>query len=172
MSNPYVSNAGCGDSRGGSHHYHALDRLCELSSLDDRWTVEYVWVGTLLSLRWWYLPGSVPTPLLTPPPPPPTSRLKSQLTHRHFLLSAPVVAPRSCAYEQVAMTATCAARRAPSRVRCDPSRTVSTDGRSRRAELNVGGKGSEKKRTDTQEHECTTKKKNKKKHEARQHTLS
>jgi hypothetical protein len=45
MSNPYTSNAGCGEARGESHHYHALDRLCELSALDDRWTVEYIWLG-------------------------------------------------------------------------------------------------------------------------------
>lgn len=105
-----------------------------------------------------------------PAPPPPPSRIKSQLSNQHLLLSAPVVAPRSRAYEQVATTATCAARRAPSRVRCDPSRTVSTGGRKRRAELHVEGKGSEKKRTDTQEHECTTKTK-KPKREARQHTF-
>jgi hypothetical protein len=45
MSNPYASQGYGSDSRGGSHHYHGLDRLRELNALDDHWTVEYIWLG-------------------------------------------------------------------------------------------------------------------------------
>lgn len=55
-----VTNGEC--TRGGSQHYHALDRLCELVSLDDRWTVEYIWLGAhlLVHARSTSYPACVP----------------------------------------------------------------------------------------------------------------
>jgi hypothetical protein len=47
-----MSYAATGSQEGSGHGgARALDRLLHLSSLDDKWTVEYIWLGAVFSRR-------------------------------------------------------------------------------------------------------------------------
>jgi len=112
-----MSYTATGSQEGSGHGgARALDRLLHLSSLDDKWTVEYIWLGAVFSRRparraSFSLGRSLPVvggpPLARPP------RLRETLSRN----------ARQRPRAQAATTATCAERRGRWRVRYARYRT-------------------------------------------------